>query len=153
MINSFRGPYRFLSNFWLAEVILDGLTYPTVEHAYQAAKTISSTHRSQIQQASTPGKAKRLGKRVPLRPNWDEAKLPTMEQLLRQKFSVFSNLHLCQELLDTKPHVLVEGNTWNDRYWGQCPIGVGENHLGKLLMKIRDNGHIQRDISWAFYFL
>lgn len=133
VINEFRGEYRFLSNFYPAEVELDGLSYPTVEHAYQAAKTDNMLLRTMIR-SSDCLRAKSIGRGVRLRRNWNDMKLEIMERLLRQKFAPGSILAQC--LLDTGKAHLVEGNTWDDSYWGVCG-GTGENHLGKLLMKIR----------------
>lgn len=139
-ITQFRGPNRFLSNFWAAKVELDGVVYPSVEHAYQAAKTLDNgpNGRLWIRSMDTAGKAKRAGKRLTLRPDWDSVKLVLMKDLLRQKFS---NNALAALLLATGSEELIEGNDWGDRYWGaEWRFGewVGENHLGKLLMKVRE---------------
>jgi ribA/ribD-fused uncharacterized protein len=107
--------------------------YPTVEHAYQAAKTSSKAEREQIRLASTPGKAKRMGKTVALRPDWELVKVDTMKFLLDQKFS---DPVLRMMLLDTWLDEIEETNTWGDVFWGVCN-GKGENKLGKLLMDLR----------------
>lgn len=137
MIDKFRGNYWYLSNFAVCRngVYLIGspqLKYPTVENAYQAAKTLIITERKELMYCS-PAEAKRRGRSFKLRSDWESVKLEIMEQLLQQKFSDqwFGTL-----LLSTGEHELVEGNTWEDTYWGVCD-GVGENHLGKLLMKVR----------------
>ncbi len=133
-IDKFSGEYRWLSNFWFCQVQLDGITYPSTEHAYQAAKFTDPQTRKRIQKAITFQEAKRLGYGQGLREGWDSMKLQVMENLLRQKFKPGSNL--AEKLIATHPHKLIEGNTWNDTYWGICK-GIGENHLGKLLMKLR----------------
>lgn len=133
-IERFDGEYRFLSNFWPAVVVFDEMEYQSVEHAYQAAKTLDRALRAKIRTARTAGEAKRIGKNLPLRPQWEELKLPIMEGLLRQKFH---DPGLRRLLLATAPRQLVEGNWWGDHFWGVCR-GKGQNHLGKLLMKIRD---------------
>ena len=133
MINQFTGEYRWLSNFWPAKVKYLGVEYPTVEHAYQAAKTEDSAWRENIRQAATPGQAKRLGSQAPMRPEWHNVKLEVMENLVRRKFQ---HPELKALLLATKNEELVEGNYWGDTFWGVCR-GKGENHLGKILMKIR----------------
>jgi ribA/ribD-fused uncharacterized protein len=145
MIASFSGKNRFLSNFSPSLVEYDGMTYPTVEHAFQAAKTLDRHERIPIQKAETPGQAKRMGKRVKLRYDWEEIKLAEMEFLLRQKFLANSpeSQDLLGHLLDTYPDELVEGNDWGDTYWGMVwnsdhSRWEGENNLGRLLMKIRD---------------
>lgn len=133
MIDRFRGDYRFLSNFWLAFVVLDGIEYRSVEHAYQAAKTLDPTWRSSIRGCPTPGDAKRMGRRVPMRKDWDDVKVDVMLDLLRQKFQHESLRWL---LLDTGNEELVEGNDWGDKFWGRCR-GEGLNLLGELLMQVR----------------
>lgn len=132
-INEFQGKYRFLSNFWLVEVEFEGLVYPSVEHAYQAAKTTHLLGREIIRSQSSPGKAKRVGREVPIRPDWEDVKLDIMEELVRDKFE---HEGLRKELLATGNAKLVEGNWWHDTFWGVCD-GEGQNHLGKILMKVR----------------
>ena len=131
-INSFSGENRFLSNFWPAKVILNGVEFVSVEHAYVASKTLDENLRKQIS-GMTPGQAKRFGRTFDLREDWNEVKLSVMENLLRQKFS---HKELSDMLIATGQCELIEGNTWGDTFWGVCN-GVGQNHLGKLLMKIR----------------
>lgn len=132
-IHSFQGPHRFLSNFWAASVEFEGQIYPSVEHAYQAAKTLNPNYRDQIRQAPTPSKAKQIGAHVPLRMDWEQRKLSIMRDLLQKKFK---NKKLAHLLSATGSANLVEGNTWGDYFWGVCD-GFGENHLGILLMEIR----------------
>jgi ribA/ribD-fused uncharacterized protein len=132
-IARFAGPHAFLSNFYPAVVYLDGHSYRTVEHAFQAAKTDNHIARATIRAAATPGIAKRLGRRVTLAEDWSSRRLYVMQGLLEQKFA---RDPLRQQLLDTGTDELVEGNTWHDTYWGVCN-GRGENHLGRLLMHIR----------------
>jgi len=138
-IDSFRGEYFFLSNFYSCEMVAEwdqGFSKaPTLEHAFQAAKAVRREDFEAICRAATPGAAKRLGKTIPIRGDWDAVKLRVMEDLLRQKFS---NPELRKKLLETRGSELVEGNDWGDIFWGVCR-GKGENHLGKLLMKIRDS--------------
>ncbi len=133
-IESFSGEYRWLSNFWPAKVELDGLVYPSVEHAYQAAKTLDSNERAKIQTAISAADAKRMGRHVTMRSDWDQAKVGIMEDLLAKKFA---DPVLAQKLLDTGSCKLVEGNAWGDRFWGVCG-GSGANWLGKLLTLTRD---------------
>src|SRR5262245_14222864 len=128
MIDRFEGEHSFLSNFHDSPVDLDGARYPTVEHAFQAAKTFDSAERARVRAAPTPGSAKRMGRRVALRPDWEKVKLGIMEGLLRTKFA---DPTLGALLRATAGHELVEGNTWNDRFWGVCK-GQGQNHLGRL---------------------
>lgn len=132
-ISGFDGEYRWLSNFWPAPVVYEGIAYPTTEHAYQAAKVTDENLRKQVSLLPTPGKAKRFFKGKPIRSDWDQIKLQVMEDLLRQKFQ---NPYLKAKLLSTGNIEIEETNTWGDVFWGICK-GVGENHLGKILMKIR----------------
>ncbi len=128
MIGPFRGKYFFLSNFYPTD------PYP-VEMLYQASKTLDPSWKEWILKASTPGIAKRRGRSSPARIDWEDIKLQTMEDLVTQKF--FSHPELADKLMDTGDEELVEVNWWGDVYWGRNRAGVGENHLGKIHMKIR----------------
>lgn len=131
-ITSFRGKARFLSNFYPAPVTLDGVVYPTVENAYQAAKTDNPEERRKFVNIS-PAEAKAI---APKRPSdWKSRSLLIMEDLVRQKFK--QHPELGQRLVETYPRQLIEGNYWNDTFFGVCR-GIGENHLGKILMKVRE---------------
>ena len=114
-ITALHGAYAFLSNFAASPVVLDGVTYPTVEHAFQAAKTFDPAERELIRDANTPATAKRLGRGVALRPDWEQAKYGIMRELLRQKFAI---PELRQALRATGDAELIEGNNWNDRFYG-----------------------------------
>src|SRR4051794_39898490 len=92
MITSFEGEFRFLSNFWPCSIFSDGINFPSVEHAFQACKTNKWEEIAAIWSAETPGQAKRLGKKVTLRPDWNEVKLQIMEDLVRQKFTLNTSL-------------------------------------------------------------
>ena len=133
MINNFTGKHNFLSNFYTVPISFEGIMFPSVEHAYQAAKSLDEEVRLRIMRIGSAGQAKRAGKKVILRPNWESLKLDIMLELLRRKF-YFKDMQ--QMLLDTGEDEIVEENYWKDTFWGTCN-GVGENHLGKLLMKIR----------------
>ncbi len=136
-IESFFGKYRFLSNFYPSPIVgKNDKEYPTVEHAFQAAKFPdgSSAH-EQVRFAPTPGDAKRLGRTLgPPRADWDEIRVEVMRRLLRLKF--YPGSKLANKLEATGDAELVEGNTWGDQFWGVCG-GIGENWLGKLLMEHR----------------
>lgn len=134
MINRFRDEYAFLSNFYPSEIRIQGATYPTVEHAFQALKTDDPSEREQIRQAKTPAIAKQLGRHVTLRANWDEVKVSLMRVLVLAKFT--SDSVLQAQLLATGDVELVEGNIWGDRFWGVSG-GKGRNELGKILMSVR----------------
>ena len=134
--------HEFLSNFYPAPILWMSDTYPTTEHAFQAAKVMGEGEdwneeaRVQIRDCPTPGKAKRMGRKCHLRRNWDSIKNKIMFDLVFIKFTTYSNL--AQKLLETGDKELIEGNDWNDVWFGVCN-GVGENHLGKILMEVRDS--------------
>jgi hypothetical protein len=134
MITDFHAKgYEFLSNFYPVPIGYEGKEYKSVEHAYQAAKTLDLVERERIRACFTAAQAKKAGKTVKVRTNWDEIKIDVMRQLLEQKFN---QNPMKQWLIATRGSVLIEANHWNDTFWGVCR-GKGENHLGKLLMQIR----------------
>lgn len=133
-ITDFSKENEFLSNFYSCTIIYEDITYHTTEAAYQAAKTFDVLDKKGIAVAATPGLAKKLGRRLKMRTDWDEVKISVMEQCLRLKFA---QPELKKKLLDTGEEYLVEGNHWGDIFWGVCK-GKGENNLGILLMKLRE---------------
>ena len=141
-IVSFRGEHHFLSNFYPAKVSYEDDVYASVEHAYQAAKTEDREWREVIQrETTTASEAKRIGGHVLKRPEgWDTRRLFIMLSLLYQKFG--QDTALCKMLLATDNAKLIEGNTWGDTFWGmvkgRTAAWEGENHLGKLLMRVRN---------------
>lgn len=138
VISSFRGPYFFLSSFFLVYVQLDGIVYSSVEHGYQASKNFNIIYRQSIQSCSSPGVAKALGRKVDLRSDWTtHVKISIMRNLLEQKFDPILNPDLYSLLKSTGNAEIVEGNTWGDTFWGICK-GEGKNWLGRLIMEIRD---------------
>ena len=138
MINEFQGTNRFLSNFWFAKIEWLGYEYPTLEHAFQAAKFANHPEVVKlIQDCEKPGEAKAIARKYKhlVEPCWFHyTRDLVMMHLLRQKFRPGSNLAIA--LVGTLPHKLVEGNNWGDTYWGVCN-GVGENTLGRYLEIIR----------------
>ena len=137
-ITSFRGEYFFLSNFYPSKFVFQGFEWKTVEHAYQAMKRIDENFWKEMAYGDlTAGQAKRIGQKVELPEHWKESKVYTMRSIVTQKFQ--QNPDLMERLDRTKGFELIEGNTWGDTFWGQSPIGVGKNHLGKILMAIRDD--------------
>ena len=138
-IDSFTGTYAFLSNFFPSEIVYAGHQYDTVEHGFQAAKTLDKWEQEAIRLAPSPGHAKRMGNRGPkgvirqLRPDWENVKQDIMLMLLRLKFQ---DPELRRLLLSTGDRELIEGNNRGDTIWGVCN-GTGSNFLGKLLMRVR----------------
>ena len=140
MINKFRGEYWFLSNFYPASFSYLGKAWPTSEHFYMAAKTNDIVIKEQIRNLEKPGQAKRLGRSLQLRPDWEDVKKDAMLLALRLKFS--QNQDIKEKLIKTGGLELIEGNTWHDNIWGNCSCEkckdiVGENLLGKTLMIVR----------------
>lgn len=137
-ITSFRGEYEFLSNFFAHPITLDGETYPTAEHAFQALKTLQPAERLKVRETPTPYAVKRVGKRVTLREDWDSLRFDIMERVVRAKFA---DPALAARLCETGDRELIEGNTWRDTTWGcvRAPDGgwKGQNRLGKILMQVR----------------
>ena len=138
MINKFEGMFHFLSNMQLIDIPFEGIVYPSVEHYYVAMKTTDPRIRRIVSKIETPEKAKKYGRRDIeekglLRPDWSDIKIDVMRKGLEIKFQdVF--MQTC--LMETDDHELIEGNWWNDTFWGVYK-GKGENNLGKLLMEIR----------------
>ncbi len=134
-IDRFKGKYFFLSNFHPCRVKFEDNTYRSVEHAYQAAKTYDLSIRKDIQKLIHPRDAKQFGNKILyLRTNWEDVKLKIMYELVWEKFQ---EPFMTELLLSTHDAELIEGNWWGDTFWGICR-GKGENHLGKILMCVRD---------------
>lgn len=145
MINTFSGRWRFLSNFYPAKIEHRGIIYPSVENFYVAMKIKEDQvidHKfisvqdcqEMISRIKDPSTVKKLGKVLKVRKDWDSVKLKIMEWAVNEKFK---DPELGKMLIDTGNEELVEGNWWNDVYWGVCN-GVGENNLGKILMRVRE---------------
>jgi ribA/ribD-fused uncharacterized protein len=152
IIKEFKGEHEIYSNFYPSIIKAGWITYPTVEHYFQAMKTLPHTTieiadhegkpitinlRLWISLAPTPLNAKQLGRRLELRPDWEDIKIPVMRWGLIEKFK---HPELAKQLLATGNAVLEEGNLWHDKFWGiDLKTGIGDNHLGKLLMEVRNN--------------
>lgn len=151
-IKKFQGETRWLSNFHECEIAFEYEVYPTTEHAYQASKSLVSAERAAIRACDTPGKARRLGQTVTMRPEWEDrlmgsrhpCKVEMMYRINRQKF--FEHEELGDQLLATGNQHLMEGNTWGDKFWGVCD-GQGLNWLGRVLMDIREELRLDRKIK------
>ena len=150
IIEEFQGRYRFLSNFFPAVVVYKGKEYKFAENAYQAQKPIDPVHQEIIRLQTTPGKAKRKAREMQdqglthSKKVWDSMRLEIMEEIVEAKFR--QNPNLARKLLLTGTKILEEGNTWGDKFWGICD-DEGENHLGLILMKVRDRPTRQQDIT------
>lgn len=140
MIDCFDGKYAFLSNFYDCPVTYKGLTYRNNEAAFQAQKTLNESARKEFTQLP-PNLAKRKGRKVALRSDWEQIKDEVMYELCLEKF--VGNSDLLELLRRTKNTEIVEGNYWHDNCWGNCTCEkcnkiTGKNKLGKILMEIRD---------------
>ena len=134
MINKFEGKYEFLSNYYIAPVTYNGLTFQSNEAAFQAQKTLNEGQRRKFTRMA-PNKAKAKGRNVILRSDWEQVKNKIMYEVCYAKFT--QNPELKEKLLATRDEELVEGNTWHDTYWGVCNRR-GKNKLGKILMRVRE---------------
>lgn len=147
VISDFSGPYSFLSNFeppglrWQSARFGE-IDVWCVEIAYQAEKARNIEDFYEIAILGSPREAKRLGRLVSLRPDWENVKVDIMRRAVRQKFS---STHMMMKLMSTGDSTLVEGNYWHDNVWGDCRCdlqecrGQGQNLLGKMLMRMRQN--------------
>lgn len=136
-IDSFRGAYNFLSSFYFTDVTYNGYTYKSAEYAFQAAKTTNQADHDYIVNA-TPKQLKSRAREIKSRwrPDWHSVKATIMAEIVYYKFD--QNPDLRARLKATGDAILIEGNWWNDTYWGVCR-GVGRNMLGKILMIVRNN--------------
>lgn len=134
MINSFRDEYAFLSNFFEAPVVFNGLRYQSNEAAFQSAKTRNLETRMRFAKMN-PSQAKAQGRALMLRSDWEQVKLQIMHQICYSKFTL--NPELGEKLLATGNEHLEEGNAWGDTFWGTVN-GHGQNWLGKILMRVRE---------------
>jgi ribA/ribD-fused uncharacterized protein len=136
MITEFQNEYRWLSNFAPVKIKLNGLEFPSVEHAYMSAKSEDEEWKKFCSnQNNTAGDVKRKSRSIALKDNWNEIKLEVMANCIEQKFNTEPYR---TKLLETKDEYLQEGNRWDDKFWGVClKTNKGENHLGKLIMSIR----------------
>lgn len=141
MVNGFRNEYYFLSNFSSSKIEYEGYTYDNAEAAFHAQKNDSATYKH-LMQFQPPNLAKREGRKVQLREDWEEVKDNIMYEIVKAKFS--QNQHLKKKLLATGEQYLQESNDWHDNYWGVCTCNrskcrdtIGKNRLGDILMRVR----------------
>lgn len=158
LVDRFAGRFDFLSNFYRVPVLLDGVVYPSSEHAFNALKTDDPAQRETVRTASTPARAKAAGRRVSLRvpaAEWDaHLRFEVMREVVRAKFT---DPDLRAALLSTGDALLIEGtgdqrHAWHDQVWGQCYCAkhrpwAGGNHLGRTLMAER--ARVRGDERWT----
>ena len=138
VIKSFKGRYDFLSNLYRCDIEVEGIVYPSVEHAFQALKSNDPAIRKKIAETSTASTATFLGKNLKIKDDWDIVRVDVMRELLRKKFAIKA---LRDRLLSCGDVLFVEGNTYHDNFWGSCTCpqcgNKGKNMLGTLLHVIR----------------
>jgi len=130
----FRNEYDFLSNFYTAPIVYKGLVYQNNECAFQSQKTLNNKERERFTYCS-PKEAKYLGRKVSLRPDWEDVKYDIMTEIVNAKFE--QHPELVERLLKTGDVPIVEENTWGDREWGVCN-DIGKNKLGIILTSVRE---------------
>lgn len=135
----FKGEKHFLDNFYFSPIRYDDYVYKTAEHAFQAAKTFDEAEKNKIKLSKTPAEAKRLGRRVKLRADWEDVKYGIMEEIVSLKF--LQNKELKEKLLHIPDEELVEYNRHHDNIWGKCVCSrckcKGTNFLGKILRSVK----------------
>lgn len=147
VIPKFEGEYRFLSNFAPSSIQIDTknvgvLTFATGEHMFQALKYKAMVDESKqldylesVNASDDPNWAKKRGRAVKIdTAKWDGIKIEMMRQTVWEKFKQHPDLR--ERLLATDSAMLVEGNTWGDKFWGRVD-GQGYNLLGSILMETR----------------
>lgn len=135
IIKDFQGENSFLSNFFEAPVRINNKIFPTSEHAFQALKSWHEDDWDKILKCETAGRAKRAGRKLRIREDWEEVKLKIMKEIIRRKFSQHPDL--ADKLVATEQKELQEGNNWGDTFWG-ISNGKGQNNLGIILMEVRE---------------
>ena len=138
-ITEFSGRYAFLSNMYDCEISYNGLTFGSVEAAYQAQKTVSKVMRCAFTNMSGV-EAKAFGRTVKLRSDWNSVKDLIMLDLVYIKF--LSDSSMKHKLRKTYPKRIVHENNWCDKHFGVCD-GAGDNVLGKILMHVRKSTLIE----------
>lgn len=134
VVKGFFGEYRWLSNYHVCFVEYDGLMYNSSEAAYQSAKTVDMYTRGRFT-SMKPDESRKFGQSMKHRSGWDRIKIDVMYEVLKDKFT--RNEDLKMKLLETGSKYLEETNYWGDTFWGVCE-GKGKNHLGELLMRVRN---------------
>lgn len=133
-IESFRGPFAFLSTFAATPINYGGAIYASAQHLLSALMTTDKSMREKIRQAPGPAEAMKLAKSFVPRPDWEKIKLDVMREVMKRKFQLPD---LRAKLITTKGRELINANTYHDTFWGVCN-GEGENWLGRIIQEVRD---------------
>lgn len=136
MIKEFQNEFRWLSNFAPVKIVLDGVEFPSIEHAYMSAKSDDAEWKKFCSNPiNKAGDVKKQVRNIKIKENWNDIKLDVMRKCVEQKFN---QEPYRTKLLETGIQYIQEGNMWNDTFWGVClKTNKGENHLGKLIMDFR----------------
>ena len=137
------------SNFAGFPIRMDGKTWPTTEHYFQAAKFEDEAYRKKIREERSPMIAARLGRsrKVKLRRDWESVKVDVMRSAVRAKFTQHETL---KSLLLSTGEAKIFEHTENDSYWGDGGDGSGKNMLGRILMEIRAELQAKQDPKATF---
>lgn len=131
--------YGCFSNFSPHPINLQGTYWSTVEHYYQAQKFVGTPDAvviPVIHAAPTPEQAAALGRdrTRSVRPDWEQVKTQVMHEAVLIKF--LTHIDIQTILISTGDRLIVE-NSPTDCYWGCGGDKTGQNHLGKILMNVR----------------
>lgn len=149
VIDRFIGEHEHMSNFFAVPFTFAGIQWPTREHAYQAFKSREPSDWMRILSEKDPGRAKKLGRKVTMRPHWDEYKIPLMQAIVHAFYREHESHRIA--LFRTYPATLIEGNTWHDQIWGNCTCGSGTcNRPGKNLLGVT-HMHVRQQLSIEFW--
>lgn len=140
-ILTFQGEHRFLSNFYLINLVHKSKRYRSSEHLYQSLKMKYSLDAETVRMAFSPNDAKKLGGQLTLRDDFLDIRNDIMYYVVKLKF--FKHPTMRDKLLQTGDAYLEEGNHWHDNYWGVCSCKkcVNKpklNNLGKIIMRVRN---------------
>ena len=131
--------YGYFCNLSDHPIVFDGLTWPSVEHCYQAQKHADLAYRERIRHAATCREAIALGRNEASgsyrKDEWMDIRLDVMRQVVFAKFS--QHIDLKEKLLATGDAYLSE-HTDNDFFWGDGLNGTGKNWLGRIIMEVRE---------------
>ena len=136
VISSFKGEYDFLNNRYGCSFVWQGIRYNNVESAFHASKYTDESERKILSRMSAD---KAVNKSMDFTPSaeWEDCKLNIMESIIMAKFD--QNPSLKKRLIETDDRILINGNNKHETYWGvDLYSWIGENHLGKILMTIRN---------------
>lgn len=147
-VTAFQSQFSPLSNLFVAPIRRNGITYRSSEHAFQHAKALCNDDHAiarSVLDEPCPYEAMALGKKIPITSEWQSKQLIVMEEILRLKLEQVPQF--VQELKSTGNQHLVENA--RSPFWGAGThynaLSIfnktypGRNHMGRLLVKVRDH--------------